>query len=291
MMSQPHVLFAVVIYGISPMESTTLRTLLSSLREVEGLTAKILVLDNSPVPSGNTGTPQEIEYFAFGENAGLARAYRHAAAAAKTLAAGFVVTLDQDSNVSPEYLAQLRDHAQRHAGQEVALCPTILSSGRVVSPYVYSRTGRAEFGEGEGRLHAINSFSAYATSLLAEKNIIDDYYWLDALDFVIYENLCRQHIPVVLMDVEVAHSLSVVDGGMNAHRLANMAHYEAAFLFQYCGAIRVFNGVLRLVARIIRLGRRGPGLGGIIQAMGAAGLGSLAGIRKRNARSSVLKKA
>lgn len=291
MMSEPRILFAVVIYRISPMESTTLRTLLSSLREVEGLKAKILVLDNSPVPVRNTGTPQEIEYFAFGENAGLARAYRHAAATAKTLAADFIVTLDQDSNVNPEYLAQLRDHARRYAGQEVALCPTIVSSGRVVSPYVYSRTGKAQFGEGEGRLHAINSFSAYATSLLAEKNIIDDYYWLDALDFVIYENLCRQHIPVVRMNVEVAHSLSVVDGGMNAQRLANMAHYEAAFLFQYCGAIRVFNGVLRLVARIIRLGRSGPGLGGIVQAMSAAGLGSLAGIRKRNGRSSVLEKA
>lgn len=291
MTSQPYILFAVVIYRILPMDSTTLRTLLSSMRGVDRLQVKILVLDNSPVPAGNFGTQQEFEYVAFGENAGLARAYRHAGAVAKALTADFVVTLDQDSNVSPEYLSQLRDHARRYAGQEVAFCPTILSSGRVVSPYVYSRTGRARFGEGKGVLHAINSFSAYATSLLAEKNIIDDYYWLDALDFVIYENLCRQNIPVIQMDVEVAHSLSVVDGGMNAQRLANMAHYEAAFLFQYCSATRIFNGFPRLVARVIRLGRRGPGLHGIVQALTAAGTGLLAGVRKRTARSSVLEKA
>jgi hypothetical protein len=276
--SFPKICFAIVIYRIAPLESTTLRTLLEGLHAIDGLEAHILVLDNSPVPASDNRTTENVEYIAFGKNAGLAHAYCHAGARAKDEGAQFVVTLDQDSVVSPAYLASLRDHARQYAGQEVVFCPRIISAGRVVSPNVYDASGRPRFDGREGALHAINSFSVYATSLLTEKKIIDDYYWLDALDFAIYANLHRQHVPVIQMQVEVAHSLSVVDGGMNAQRLANMAHYEAAFLLQYCGPARVVQGLARLLVRIVRLGRPSSGIGAALKALAA---GFLIGMRRR----------
>lgn len=280
-MSSPKFVFAIVIYRLAPLESVTIRTLLDGLRTIAGLTAKILVLDNSPVPAAAAGDGGGFEYVAFGRNVGLAQAYRHAAAFAKEHRAEFVVTLDQDSVVSPEYLAGLRDYACRYSGQEVVLCPRILSAGRVVSPYFYGPDGRPHFGSGTGPLHAINSFSAYAVSLLTEKSVIDDYYWLDALDFAIYENVHRHCVPVILMEVDVAHSLSVVDGSINAQRLTNMAHYEAAFLFQYCGIARLCSGLLRLLARVIRLGCSGLGVRATVGALRASLTGSLAGLRRR----------
>jgi len=279
--SSPKILFAVVIYRIAPLESATVNSLLEHLGNIARLSAHILVLDNSPAPAGDQGRAQGFEYVAFGKNVGLAHAYRYAADRAKEDGAEFIVTLDQDSIVSAAYLNSLRDYAYHHAGQEVVFCPRIMSAGRVVSPYVYDAFGNPHFDGRKGELHAINSFSVYATAVLADSKIIDNYYWLDALDFAIYANLHRKHIPVTEMKVDVAHSLSVLDGGMNSERLANMAHYEAAFLFQYCGLARLANGLLRLLVRVVRVGRASGRFGPIGKAFKAAGAGSLTGMRRR----------
>jgi hypothetical protein len=279
---RPKVVFAVVIYRITPAQSDTVRTLIDSLRFATGLAAKVLVLDNSPQPNAAFNLHNEFDYIAFERNVGLAHAYRRAGAFAVEHGAEFVVTLDQDSIISPAYLNSVRDYASRYSGKEIVFCPRILSGDRVVSPYVFGANGCPRFDGREGRLHAINSFSVYAVSLLTRENIIDDYYWLDGLDFAMYENLHHQHIPVVLMNIDVCHNLSVVAGGMNAQRLANMAHYETAFLFQYCGLARLCVGLLRLAARIVRVGFSDAGAPGIIGAFRALVTGALAGVCKRN---------
>lgn len=281
------IVFVVVIYNIRLAECRTLASLRASLAEA-GLDAyRILVLDNSPAPLAPDAGHAGLDYVAFNANVGLARAYKHGLGYSREHGAAFMVTLDQDSTVTPAYIGALAAHEQRYRGQEVALCPQIFCGERQVSPYSFSALGSPRYGSA-GKLHAINSFSAYSVSGLARAGIIDEFYWLDALDFSIFENLHRSGIPVVPMAVEVQHSLSLLEGRVQHGRLANIALYEAVFLFEYCAPLRALAGSARLLVRVARhtdFTKPGNGFGALFMAIAS---GARQGLARRLQRRPAL---
>lgn len=162
-----------------------------------------------------------------------------------------MVTLDQDSVVTKEYIDAVFEYMNLYVGKQITFCPQIYCGGRQISPFSFDATGSPRYGNA-GQLYAINSFSIHSVSSLATLDIIDEFYWLDALDFVIFEKLHRAGITIVELPVQVQHNLSLLQGGVRQERLANIAFYEAAFLFEYCGPIRLLSGLVRLIARAVR---------------------------------------
>ena len=245
------VVFVIVVYKIKPSECIALSSLISSLC-VNGVKSfKILILDNSPGSDSIYKIESKFDYFAFGSNVGLAHAYNYALNYCKRIGAEFIVTLDQDSTVTLDYIDEIFKCVKIYAGKEVVLCPTIMCGNRQVSPFSYSPIGVPRY-KISGELHAINSFSVYSVNTLISLKIIDEFYWLDALDFSIFENLHRNKIPVIPMHVQVQHDLSLLHEEIGRERLVNIALYEAAFLFEYCGPVRLLSGLLRLLFRVVR---------------------------------------
>lgn len=245
------IVFIIVIYKVKLSNCITLSSLLGSLETSCINSFRILVLDNSDGPCAQDKIDSKFDYVSFGANIGLARAYKYGVNYCRNIDAQFMVTLDQDSLVTPAYIRSVFKYINIYAGHEIVLCPRILCGDRKISPYSYSIMGTPNYTSSE-KLHAINSFTVYSVCTLVGSDIIDDFYWLDALDFSIFENLYRNGIAVKVMDVEVQHNLSLLDFRISNERLANIALYEAAFLFQYCNPVRCFAGTVRLILRMHR---------------------------------------
>jgi GT2 family glycosyltransferase len=248
--------FAVVLYGVAIGESQTVSTLLPALRVLADFPAKVVLVDNTPGRTPGTTVWEEATLLTLGRNVGLAHAYNRVLAKAVADGASVLVTLDQDSDITLDYLRALQvQMGALLSGDGVCLCPDIVSNGRLISPYVHDRWGRPRFGSASaaGRsLHAINSFSAYSVFYLQRVGGFDEHYWLDALDLVTFQRIEREGLHVRSLGVTVQHSLSLVSGPVGAWRLENIARYDACYLFECCSPMHVAMGCARLLARAVQ---------------------------------------
>lgn len=245
------ILFAVVIYKKRLSDSATVRSLAECLKRFPQLDYRVLLMDNSEPGLNHAPQMENWEFHSFGANVGLPRAYNHALTRCDQLGADYLVTLDQDSVVTEEYLADVVSSLGSLNGATVALCPIIRSSGRVVSPYVFNRFGMPVYGARTGSLFAINSFAVYSTKYLRTVSGFDEYYWLDALDFSIFARINQQELQVQCLDVIVEHDLSLISGAMAEWRFANIVRFESIFLAEYCGPLHALTGFSRLLARVL----------------------------------------
>lgn len=245
------IVFIIIIYRIKLHDCIALSSLLNSLGTNINQQFEVLVFDNSENSSEVEEHSSNFKYIKFGRNVGLSHAYNYGVEYCKKNNAEFMVTLDQDSTVTSDYVNAVFNYANLYAGRDVVLCPRVMVGDRQVSPYSFNLIGAPRY-TCKGKLHAINSFTVYAVHTLATYGIIDEFYWLDALDFSIFAKLHRYNIQVVAMDVIVQHDLSLLHGALKHSRLSNIAFYEAVFLFEYCGPVRAISGLLRLIVRILR---------------------------------------
>ena len=279
--------FVVVIFGITPDQSQTVTSLRASLQGVPAERYRVLVVDNSldKLACEHVLAPN-VWHVVAGRNGGLAKAYNIALQKARVWGADVLVTLDQDSVVTTEYLRQLLCHAENIAGNVVAMCPGIRSAGRIVSPFGFSVFGWPRYGDAAPPLYAINSFSAYSVDYLCSVDGFDEYYWLDALDFSVFARIAEQGLQVHRLDVVVDHDLSLLSGKVSLARMINMAFFEACFLMEYAKASHLIGGWIRLVARALRVRRYGLGLGAGVAMLSAAGRGAWIGVKRRGHTSN-----
>lgn len=277
------IVFIIVIYNIKLSDCITLKTLRECLHSNSEMEHRVLVLDNSDSPSEQDLFGPDFEYYRFHQNIGLARAYKYGLEYCHANDAKFMVTLDQDSEISIDYIDAVFKNSNLYRGQDVALCPRIFCGDRQISPYSYNFIGFPRY-DSKSNLHAINSFSVYAVSSLNSPGVIDEFYWLDALDFSIYENLHRRGTSIIPMGVKVQHNLSLLQGSVSPVRLSNIAFYESAYLFEYCGPLRLMPGLTRLlfrVARRINFLSRSNGFAALLQAIKS---GAIKGLTRRMKR-------
>jgi hypothetical protein len=286
------IVFAVVLFQTRWADSATLRSLDASLRALPELDWRVLLLDNSgpgyasPLALADSG---RLEVQVSDTNLGLAAAYNRALAYARERGARCLVTLDQDSQVTPDYLRALAVAQDRLSGRTAALCPTVVSNGRVVSPFRLNGIGLPQYGAGSGTqpgaLSAINSFSAYAVDYLADHGGFDEFYWLDGLDFAVYATIHRAGYRVGPLACTVTHALSLVGGQVSLARMINLMAYEAAFLFEYCRAPQIVGGVARLLVRALRPRRHGLPYATVTPVLRAVRRGAAQGWRRRALRA------
>jgi GT2 family glycosyltransferase len=259
MSTKSSILAVIVLYKMRPENSTayqTLQTAISRLGAKRGA-VRILLYDNAPDTPVPGGLPQDVLYVPAARNEGVAGAYNYALSLAAREGFAWMLTLDQDSQLPPEFLLRMHSIALRlHDVSETgAIVPHLLSGGRLLSPVRIRPWGvrylpRHIAGFAIGEIHAFSSASLFRVKALQQIDGCHPGFWLDYQDAYLYRKLhqCGKKV-YIAEDLEVEHDLSLLSGSrtMGVERFTNFLQAESA----YCDLFRGRIGGLALTARLV----------------------------------------
>jgi GT2 family glycosyltransferase len=227
-----------------------------------------LVWDNSPrshaVPDGLSFP---IQHRHTGENLGVSGAYNRAAKLAAEYGAQWLLLLDQDTTLPPEFLAGMREHAQRLTPEHriAAVAPTILMGQAQISPKVTVRWGTSVdpppgfIGEERRELVLVNTGLLLRLAALQKVGGYHPDFWLDFSDRYLCHMLAQKSCSVWLAaDLRLQHHVSFVDGSISLRRYANLLAAEDAFFTLYRSLPRNIVYCQRLLRKAWRLRKTHP---------------------------------
>lgn len=216
----PSILAVIVLYQMRPEDSPAYHTLRAAISRLEAQAeaVPILLYDNTPNALAPRNLPRHVLYVPGGRNEGIAGAYNYALRWAARKHFAWMLTLDQDTRLPPEFLLRMRAIALRlkEVNEVGAIVPHLLSRGRLLSPVrirpwgvTYLRRHTAGFATGE--VHAFNSASLFRVRALEQINGCHPGFWLDYQDAYLYTKLhqCGRKI-YIAEDLEVEHDLSLL---------------------------------------------------------------------------------
>ena len=258
-----NVLIVLVLYKVTPATCQTLSSLCASVEKCAlTVSFKLLIYDNSPTSSLLAKTiPIPVSYVHDRDNGGLAAAYNTAVEMALKEGVHWVLLLDQDTSLTPEYLMAI-DEVLPEIGAEIkiaALVPKLRSGLKVVSPTRVLWGGilrpvSADFsGVAPFETSALNSGALIRVSAIQQIGGFDNRFWLDYLDHWMFNRLHHADHAVYVMDTAISHELSVDDfAKMTEHRYRNILTAEALF-FRLCKSpMEQKFYLLRLVGRAFK---------------------------------------
>lgn len=255
------ILAIVVIYRLAPMESSSLITLMHSARQAEipGLHLKVLVADNTPGGQTVSDLPATVAYRAYPENPGLAQPYNDALSTAAQEGFDWLLTLDQDTRLPPDFLAGMARVAQRYGDdQEVAaVVPRIEDVGRLISPFHFIRgflpavLSPSASGLAPRYTSALNSASLLRVRSLLALGGYDPNFPLHNSDTRLYQRLDKAGKRVAIADVRVPHELSILrrEERMSPDRYRRMLQDECRFWDRHMGVAGRTERWMRLLGR------------------------------------------
>jgi glycosyltransferase involved in cell wall biosynthesis len=262
------ILAVIVLYRTHPAESQAFNTLLAAKANLdsEQTEVQILLYDNTPGGLDPGSLPEGVRYEAAGENAGLASAYNRALSIAQHQQSTWLLTLDQDTTLPPDYLYQIcRIASEVEADSSIAaIVPRMLDRGRPVAP-VFIRFWGASYaaadcqGTSPREVHATNSATLFRVSSLKQIGGFSPYFWLDYLDGYVFHQLHAHGGKVyIARDIEVVHELSLLHGGnLTPVRFHNILRAESAYWDLYGTPVQRLAFDTRLLLRTGRQRRRG----------------------------------
>jgi GT2 family glycosyltransferase len=224
-----HLTAVIVLYGHSPAESAALSSLLGMLavRPNDAKRISLIIYDNSLQPQELAAAmPVEALYIHDAENAGLARAYNAGLERARAQGSTWLLLLDQDTPLSPEYLTELLDATEALASSaEVgAIVPKLWAGTRLYSPDApFLQQMRQQFSEPRNAvdknvigmvtepLTAYNSGAALRISALEKIGGFPEDFWLDYLDHAVFQQLRLQGYQLWVMHTILQQNLSHMD--------------------------------------------------------------------------------
>lgn len=209
----PRLVAVVVLYRTAAADSATLRSLHAAMEaspEAAG-ELEVVIWDNTPGvrerPTGFSGT-----YWHTPSNPGLAAAYNHALEHARERGAQWVITLDQDTHITVDYLQELL-HATRHTSA-AAVLPRLTWQGRMLSPFRPRTQGPALpledtlTGNTSEYLQAFNSGAALSVAFLSGTGGFDADFPLDYLDHATFARMHREGGGIHILHAHLEHELS-----------------------------------------------------------------------------------
>ena len=130
----------IVLYGMAPEDSPAFRSLIEARTRLSEASVLILVWDNSPSWQFNQHLADNVLYCHDARNPGLAAAYNHAIEIAIQQRSDWLITLDQDTTVPPDYLVRMASASQSYASRlDVgAIVPQIAVGRKRLSPYRFA---------------------------------------------------------------------------------------------------------------------------------------------------------
>ena len=211
----------VVLYRQTIAESKTIASLNRHFPE-SAPPMEVLVYDNSPCrqasePPVSLRTP--VTYVHDPSNGGLVPAYNLGLQLANQCGAGWLLLLDQDTELTCRYFEVLAEALDSYDGDPgiAAMAPHILARGRCVAPtwfrYGMHRRMRLSWrGVAHRPITGINSATVVRTSFLNEVGGFDGEYPLNFTDYWLFREIYRRRRSVAVLDCSLAHEMS------SAHR-------------------------------------------------------------------------
>jgi GT2 family glycosyltransferase len=218
-----------------------------------------IVYDNSP--HSNLGPiPTGWEVVTDSSNGGLLAAYSYAVSRAEAAGCAWVLLLDQDTDLPPDFLlaahkmvAQLRDQAD-----VVAIVPVVKAGKRQLSPMI-PRLGReSPFVPREvvekRWLMAINSGTCLRVDFIESIGGFSEAFWLDYLDHWLFKMIHNRRKSVYVSSMVLQHELSVanMNKGLSAQRYRNVLRAERQFTNGYLPPLWRLVLVPRLLLRALK---------------------------------------
>ena len=263
--SPPGIFAVVVLYKMPLEQSVTVQTLLEAVRTLGDTPVRfaIMVVDNTPGGQNPGPLPEGISYVAAPHNPGLAAAYNSALGNAAQQGYDWLLTLDQDTSLPPDFLSAMCSYVKQYAGvpEVAAIVPHIADNGRIISPFRFHggflpRVLSPET-KGISRRHtsALNSTSLLRVSALQEVGGYDPRFPLHNSDTSLYHRLDRAGKRVAIAsDILVEHELAILQrqDRISPDRYHAMLVDECTFWDLHMGLLGRIERTVRLAGRICK---------------------------------------
>lgn len=242
------VLAVIVLYKSRPSESGAFRTILTAISSLQQGQSSISVLlfDNTPGGCDPGFLPEFVQYESSQQNAGLAAAYNRALTVAQSQGCSWLLTLDQDTTLPDDFLANMMALAHRWQDDPsiAAIVPQLTDGTQVLSPnYIHilrnTAAPRGYTGLNKAEIFALNSASLLRVAAIADLGGFCEDFWLDQLDLWLHYRLHRAGKRVfVAGNIQVEHKLSLLDyKSLSPIRFRNFLDAESAFYDSYKGPL------------------------------------------------------
>jgi glycosyltransferase involved in cell wall biosynthesis len=258
----------IVLYGMAPEESPAFRSLIEARTKIRADQANvsIVIWDNSPSWQFSHHLPNDVFYCHDPRNPGLATAYNHAVEIAIQQRSQWLITLDQDTTVPPDYLLRMTAAAQLCASRPDvgAIVPQIAIGPKRLSPYRFAlgaipRWYRPGFCGIPGEpVFALNSGAMIRVEALQQIGGYDQRFTLDHSDSVVFRNLHRYGKRVYIEGgIQLGHELSLIGKNLSKERYRRALIAESAFWDLHMNWLAGCERTLRLLLRSSRHWVRG----------------------------------
>jgi GT2 family glycosyltransferase len=207
-----------VLYNQTPEESRALSTLLPAIRQ-HVAEIDLIVYDNGPVSQfGLIAANSFLRYVHNSANGMLYAAYSYALREAASSGTHWLMLLDQDTEITPEYVSEVLElcgDQEEKVLRSCAIVPFLLVGSTVRSPHRPSGSSQTsdhfiiESGLHRTPLCAWNSGAILNVERLLEIGGFPPEFPLDDLDYIIFHRLQESGQPVSVMKSQLIHSLSV----------------------------------------------------------------------------------
>ena len=212
-----------VLYRLAPAASETLRTLLSALAVHPELAPQLtlLIYDNSPAAQPVPPLPVEHVYHSDPANPGLAAAYNAGLQLAAEQGAPWLMLLDQDTALTPEYLAQAFTLTRTAGADVAALVPRLSQAGHIHSPHRLPHLSHRPLPDGltgtvAEEISAFNSAALVRVSAVQAIGGFPTEFPLDFLDHALFARLQHAGERLYILPATLRHDLSTTRLGGDA---------------------------------------------------------------------------
>lgn len=260
----------IVLYRIAPADSPAFRSVMAARHALSPEIGQVRVLlwDNSPNREAGKNLPERVDYFGDESNSGLATAYNRALEWAELHSSDWLLTLDQDTAVPPDFFQKMASAARastQFAGIG-AIVPQIAAAGKQLSPnwFQFGAIPRwfypGYIGVPSEPVFAFNSGAMLSVAALKQVGGYDLRFWLDDSDAMIFSKLHEHGKRVyVAGDIQVEHEFSMKDmqRRMSPERYRNALLAETAFWDLRMNRAAGWERTLRLIVRIFKHWIRG----------------------------------
>ena len=259
------ILAVIVVYKKIPAESSSLQSLLRAAEMAVSPSFRlgILVFDNTPGGQDPGELAEHVLYRAAPDNPGLAVPYNEAVAFAEQNGFSWLLTLDQDTSLPPDFLLRMEPYARQYelADRVAAIVPQIADHGRVISPFRFIGGFLPRVlppgtrGIGKRFTSALNSGSLLRITALRQLGGYDLHFPLHNSDTRLYQRLDEAGKQVFIAgDIRVDHELAILqrEDRMTLERYRKLLLDECDFWDLHMGVLGRTERLIRLAGRLCK---------------------------------------
>lgn len=235
------ILIVIVLYRTKLEESTSCKSLLAAINKLPYSNYDVVIYENSAgldEVRSRVFMDNRLLYVFNKNNNGTYGAYSWALARARMANNEWMVTLDQDSEVSYEYLCELNDIANTNKDIAVAL-PRVIDGKNLqtVSP-LNVRAGFLlrpnKWGIKGGNITGVASGAMFNVGFLSGMGGFNSEFVLDYQDHWVFQEIYKRRGKYHIMHATIYHDLSISSpDDVSEMRLLNIWNAEKKFYYHY----------------------------------------------------------